>query len=305
MAEQSIAQILGRKGERWFRSILPDEWIFNKPEEDFGIDGTVIIGEKARVGALEFHVQIKSTSNCKRIKDFIVVPNISRGSVLFWIARLAPTMLVLYDRKRNLGYYGWIPEILPSDKLRTFLGSKKETISLKIPKKSIINEHCWHSLNEKLRTQRDALISLVFRLNISSSLLNAIHSLSVSLRLLMFSLFDSRLDAKEHRMMTDLSEMIAYKNVIRALSVFRSEIESEIGKNSQLSDFLLNVSDAVRSEIDTFTIGFDVLLETDNKPVAVRINPEKRERARPRLWAMLTEIILTISGIRVNNKLNE
>ena len=44
MPKQTSAQILGRLGERWFQSILPPEFVFTRPSEDFGIDGVVTIG---------------------------------------------------------------------------------------------------------------------------------------------------------------------------------------------------------------------------------------------------------------------
>jgi hypothetical protein len=51
MIRQTEAQNLGRAGERWFESILPKEWIFQKPAEDIGLDGKVIIGDDRFAGS--------------------------------------------------------------------------------------------------------------------------------------------------------------------------------------------------------------------------------------------------------------
>jgi hypothetical protein len=77
LPKQTSAQILGRQGERWFHSILPPEWVFTRPSEDFGIDGTVAIGDSAAMTPVEFGVQIKASSHWATQGENIVVTGIA------------------------------------------------------------------------------------------------------------------------------------------------------------------------------------------------------------------------------------
>jgi hypothetical protein len=77
MIKQTTSQITGRSGERWFQSILPKEWIFQKPKEVIGLDGKVIIGTDKGVGGFEFAVLIKSSQSWKTSKDKIFVDGIN------------------------------------------------------------------------------------------------------------------------------------------------------------------------------------------------------------------------------------
>jgi hypothetical protein len=112
MVKQTEAQHKGRAGERWFLSLLPPEWIFQKPEEDIGIDGKVIIGTHESTGGFEFGVQIKASKNWQVKDGEISVEGIKSDTFLFWGSRPFPTILCLYDISKNIGYYGWVFDLI-------------------------------------------------------------------------------------------------------------------------------------------------------------------------------------------------
>jgi hypothetical protein len=112
LIKQTTSQITGRAGERWFQSILPKQWIFQKPEEDIGLDGKIILGTNNSIGGHEFGVQIKTSNNWQVNKDIISVRGIKPDTILYWGSRLFPTLLVIYDERKNEGYYRWVFNIL-------------------------------------------------------------------------------------------------------------------------------------------------------------------------------------------------
>jgi len=101
MIKQTESQNLGRAGERWFQSMLPKEWIFQKPEEDIGLDGKIIIGSDRETGGNEFAVQIKASKSWDTKDGLISVEGIKTDTISFWGSRLYPTLLVLFDEQKK------------------------------------------------------------------------------------------------------------------------------------------------------------------------------------------------------------
>ena len=102
--QQSEAQALGRKGECWFQNQLPKHWIFQRPSEDIGIDGVVVIAEPGELNGAEFRVQVKSSRKWPVQEDRLLL-RARRASVQQWIAGLSPGMLVLYEEDTDMGFY--------------------------------------------------------------------------------------------------------------------------------------------------------------------------------------------------------
>lgn len=63
MIKLTRSQSLGNKGEQWFPAQLPEYWHFQKPTNDLGIDGVVVIAEQNSSNGIEFRVQIKSSKD--------------------------------------------------------------------------------------------------------------------------------------------------------------------------------------------------------------------------------------------------
>lgn len=295
MVQQSDAQILGREAETWFRSVLPREWIAEQPKEDIGLDFIVFIGDKTEVGKLEFGVQVKGSANRPIVRDDIVSEaGITRGNVIFWASRLAPTLLVLYDDSKKQGYYGWIPKILPSAELREFLASKRATITLKVPIGNRIEERAWKSIREAVTRQRDSISGAVFTINVTRALLEAINLVASSLRLLLIVQFDEPTSrTQEHQMLLDLADTLSHAELIKALHNLSEKLE----KNTPMSNFVMNAVLAYQKEVEVFTSGFEKVLE--GKDAAVLINPDLRKMARPRLVIMQLELIHALSQVKV------
>ncbi len=77
---QTTAQSLGREGEQWFQHVLPSTWVFQRPNEDFGIDGTMPIASPNAISGLEFSVHIKSSRHRPKKDGILTISGIpARG----------------------------------------------------------------------------------------------------------------------------------------------------------------------------------------------------------------------------------
>jgi hypothetical protein len=146
MRKQSQSQITGREGERWFASILPPEWSIQRTFEDFGLDAIIAVGDKAHVTAYEFGVQIKSSARFNRVRDCVVVPQISREMVAYWSRKFFPTLLVAYDVKKKVGYFDWVSNLVRPHQIE----SGQQHLYLHIPQARVISPENWAIVNAEL-----------------------------------------------------------------------------------------------------------------------------------------------------------
>ena len=98
---------VGDKGELWLASHLPRGWIWQPPRRDVGKDGLVVIRDDSDLHNLEFSIQVKATTKPRVSRGAVVVSNVSRSSVLYWIASTHPTIIFVVDIERDCAWYAW------------------------------------------------------------------------------------------------------------------------------------------------------------------------------------------------------
>ncbi len=150
MPRQTISNEIGRKGERWFAAQLPDNWIFQRPTEDVGIDGNVVICENNDLNGIEFKVQIKSSASFYPSHHYIILNGINRSAFHFWLAGFIPTLLIVYHAGDNCGYFYWVNKYVSHH--TAMLDSAAQTLTLKIPMQHIVCPHNWEVIRNDLRT---------------------------------------------------------------------------------------------------------------------------------------------------------
>lgn len=289
MIKQTESQNLGRAGERWFQSILPKEWIFQRPEEDIGLDGKVIIGTSNFTGGFEFAVQIK-TSKQWHINDdnTISAKGINRETVKYWGSRLFPTMIVLYDFSKDCGYYGWLFDVLfsPID----LISSPHKTITLNLNSNSLLNKNCWETVRQQVESHYIKLVNSLSKVRTTTDILPIINSLLNSLRLLIFSQY-TQPKSKNELMLLQLSIVVAHKSVINSLEELLSKYHIEHGSPNHIQYFI----ETYYGEVNKFILGFDEQLKQKSEAVAVRINPEKMYEITPKLISMIMNLAIVLS----------
>ncbi len=293
MRKQSTSQIIGRDGERWFQSILPPQWILNKPTEDFGIDFIVAIGDEENVTSFEFGVQVKTRKHWHAQGRKLVVSQLSLDVLRYWSMRLTPTLLVAYEASTKKGYYIWVPEILTEEVLQR----KCATTSLSIPMKQKLTEKSWPSIKEELLRYHRELAASLGALKALRPVIKAINSFAQSSMLLRIAETSSPKEENE-KMLLDLSQALAHREVIVALE----SLAENIGASTHAGTKLLASSSAYRSLCEEIYHPFDAFMK-DNKDQAVAFwaNKEKTKELLPKLLMHILTTMAFLTGMAEAN----
>lgn len=99
--------VLEEESERYFRTLLPVDWIVDKPK-DYGIDMIVTPVFEGNVIGLNFSVQLKGQNDVKGKWEV----RLKKTTLNYLFIRLEPVMVVLYNKKTNEARWKWL---LPKD----------------------------------------------------------------------------------------------------------------------------------------------------------------------------------------------
>ena len=292
MPNQTTANKIGRKGQRWFDAQLPDDWIMQLPTEDIGIDGNIVICEKGELNGIEFRVQIKSSSEFIRRDNKCVISGIKKSSFLYWITGFTPTLIVLYEDKTNKGYFYWINELAGIH--QELLHSTAKTITLHIPIRFEINKDGWQRIREDLNYHRN-LVSTIFRkaddFKILMPILNEIHH---SLRGLISTQTATPKDGQwtqEQENLIHLLEVVSHRDFVVAIEKFYKFLEPE----SEGENYFKRVVNGYKEICRTFVQNFDDILKNVNENTALWLNPVLMKSERHNLMGLMIGILCTIT----------
>jgi hypothetical protein len=170
--KQTQAQMLGRKGERWFQNAIPKEWIFEKPADDFGVDARVYISDGELITGLSFSVQVKASRKFE-VKDGHIVMRIDSASLGFWATILTPVLLVVYDDSLEAGFYSWVYDLLPYPPFAAILLlPQRETTTIRIPVENRIAPDCWSKLERDVERKTLELANALAGINLRATILS-------------------------------------------------------------------------------------------------------------------------------------
>jgi len=117
-------------------------WIFHQPlnGNDYGIDARVeIVDDSGEVSGLEFFAQVKATKapigsdHQSRIK----LGQCGVGTIEYWYAKSAPTVLILYTARDKSLYWNWLPEIVSPGRLVTAVRAEQATVALTMERRPL------------------------------------------------------------------------------------------------------------------------------------------------------------------------
>jgi hypothetical protein len=290
MVGQSEAQIVGRAGERWFESALPPEWIFERPREDIGLDGTVITGSNKQTGGLEFRVQIKASRKWNLKKGRLQVRGVARSTIQLWGQSTTPVLLVLYDVTKDKGYYAWALDIVPDP--RKLIASQQDTLTLGVPASSVLDRSSWPDIQRGVEEYHLRFVNLLGSINASVACLRTVTSLATALGLLQTPQFAMGPFTKHDTMFFDTCEVKAHAEVVSALAEFSSGWFAGTAPAAYAAAFAA----AYRSEVEAFIEPgtLQSFLQSPQQDQVVWFDQPKLQAARPRLMLMIGDCIVTL-----------
>jgi hypothetical protein len=157
---QSKEQQLGRLGESVVSAFFAEAgWIVHPPlsGSDFGIDARVeIVDSAGEVTGLEFFVQIKaSTEPVSTHQSRVNLGRCPVGTVEYWYAKPAPTLLVVYSAETKSLFWGWLPEVVAPDRIVEAIRKQQKTLKISMKRRELVQAE----LTEIQRVVRQAAMN--------------------------------------------------------------------------------------------------------------------------------------------------
>ena len=292
MRKQSVSQIIGREGERWFPSVLPSEWLWQPPADDFGIDGTVAIGDERFVTPFEFGVQVKSCKKWEASDEHLLVRGVSTDVVRYWAIRLVPTMLVAYEVSSQRGFYAWIPDLVSGEDF----ANESATVTLKVPIAQRLDSHCWSDVKSRVLSYHLLVAAAIQKGHVVGAILSCINSLGQSLRILCFPIPRAELSG-EQDMLWMVGQATAHRNVVTSIQTLASKFEDGEVFNQQLHA----AAKAYSGLCSKVFHPFESLLESPDRTTAVWFNKETAALLLPQLLSQIAHLITTLSGTAIHS----
>jgi hypothetical protein len=289
MLKSNKSQIIGRAGERWFQHLIPANWIFQSPEEDFGIDGRITITSfNPEFSGLYFDVQIKSSENWEIKNNTITVKNLKTHTVKYWGSLSTPVMLVLYDTTKNIGYYTWIKDTWEKNPPTNYLRSKNKTLSLQVDSNNVLDDKKTNQILNYLHNTLLTKVDAIERLN----RLDNINNLTKSIGILQSFMCETDLTS-EHKIMLNLGVTVSYKEIINQLG--RLSNYYKIQEDIKMSSALMTFKKEIINDVKTFIENLEDVIKDESDVIAYLNEPECRLKT-PRIIAKIISLINDISS---------
>lgn len=283
---QSRAQELGRKGERWFQSQLPKNWIYQRPSEDIGVDGVVVITEKGDLNGAEFKVQVKASKMFKRRGETLIVRNIKLGTLEYWIEDLSPVLLALFEEESKGGFFCWVLDLFDSTTLEQLYTKRQKTITLRVPISLTFNSTAWDSVRRRLRLVNRTITLLTMTSEIIHALMPNLYVLTLAVENLVLSQAAGDI-MPDNRSQIATHEVPAHKAIIEALS----HLAEEMKPASQSKAFFLEELSQYRSLVERIWFPFEEYVrgQVDSEDLQVNAKLRKGE-----LWNLIFRVLAII-----------
>ena len=262
MPKQTASQETGGAGERGSVSRLPTNWIFQPPLEDVGIDGVVVICGPGAGEGLEFRVQIKSSTRFRRNGEMLIVPNVKRSALRYWVTGFTPTLVVAYETSSASGYCAWANQILAS--MADSLDVEHGTCALEVPMQTPVNDSAWTIIREQASGIYAAIGRHVLVAGTIVSFLKAMNQLSGALKGLYFA--EAARPPEQHRtkeqreLMHEL-EATSHRDVVRAMLT----LHQELMEHGRCLTGLTQYADDYSERVEGFIRGFRKTVASDER----------------------------------------
>lgn len=138
---RDIARQRETASELFFQQHLPDGWTWDRPENDYGIDGRVGVVENNQVTGLEILVQLKASLDPSGADYERVRLNLSTYNYL--MGTLSVAMLVKYIAADGEAYWVLLRDV-PAPR------QNQQTFTVRVPRENRVSALDWQQLRRKL-----------------------------------------------------------------------------------------------------------------------------------------------------------
>lgn len=296
MAKQSSAQMIGRRGQRWFESQLPHNWLVQEPRnnDDASIDYTITVADGSKMSGLHFRVQVRTKLRTTVTDGHVTLGNVKRSALLDWLIGTTPTLLVLYDCERNCGYCEWANLLINKDFELVF--GKSKTTTVRVPTIKCLPE-AWETIRDELVALHGMLIDTMQFSMLQHIVLFAIVQVTLAYQAVAFTyVVEPKADDRTEKQSTLLVKLEgdAHRGAVRT-AIWLVKRLTEMGVATDgLGDWIENYKAACR----TFITKFDEAVETHG-PTDVTISKSVMNERRSELLFRLVTLIETMVELTI------
>ena len=299
---RSDSQILGKEAEESLRGALPWGWIADPPEEDVGVDFSVVVDEDSDISGRQFQVQVKGSRHLK-IQHRYVSRKIKVNTIRLWFLCPLPTLIVVCDMGKNTGYFEWHYKFY---KLLDGIKGDKKRVNIEIPIKNKLDLDTkdnpgWDKIRDDLRLYYSKLAGGLAQGRNAQSVLPTIHDLSAAARQLN-SIdhqpvpMDKRTDQQEG--LLALMEIMQYRLVVTSLSNLQGSLVPNSEGERRLNKWIRDFEDRIEEVFPTFS----TLTDWEKVPPDFELAYHKHliHAQRPEMIEAILEMVMLLAPGRFN-----
>ena len=139
---------LEQKSEAFLRNHIPNEWVINRPQNDYGVDFQISITEGGHLRGLELVIQLKASkhsSGNKNTESF----QLKMSTYNYLRKILTVVMFVKYVESKNEAYWELLRNINPP------AYENQKTFTAQIPKEKRLSTINWNEIAAIVRQITD------------------------------------------------------------------------------------------------------------------------------------------------------
>jgi hypothetical protein len=143
------SHVLADESERFFTERLPQGWVVNKPQHDYGQDLRIELAEDGQLRGCELVVQVKASETPSGSADFETIEDL-KTSTYNYLKRLLPVvMFVKYVRSEREAYWILLRDVAaPTD-------ASQVTMTVRVPRANRLSELAWDWVAATVRKVTD------------------------------------------------------------------------------------------------------------------------------------------------------
>ncbi len=120
---------------------IPNEWVIQSIENDYGIDNFVEIVQYQELDGNFFSIQLKGTDSNFENQEFVSV-RMNTRTIQYLMRRVELVMIVLYASSEQESYWTWLRDAIDG------INYDNQTFRIRIPKQNCLSVANWQRISE-------------------------------------------------------------------------------------------------------------------------------------------------------------
>ena len=145
---------LEQKSETFFRKNIPQDWIINSPQKDYGVDFQIGIIEGRELKGLELLVQLKASEESNGTEDSEPF-KLKVSTYNYLRSLLTVVILIKYIESEGEAYWEFLREISPP------MNEDQSTFTICIPKTKKLSTTQWDEITATVRQVTDLKLGAI------------------------------------------------------------------------------------------------------------------------------------------------